>query len=222
ALDRHSQPFFGGTPRGTGVFLPSRRDACTHAPAAPHSRGAFLACTRRAVASANHFAISASGGTIPLGSRPFLPFVATVCPSRSLPVMTTTKPSHKLSFRDRLSRLDFLQACKLLGPEGKRLIQQGAKIEVLLKEQVYLGGDLLRVRFPGLGRGDGAVATLTLTAEAKDRLHWNCTACDEPCVHVGGMFSILLEHKTVLGLAAPPKERVPVDSLDEAELVQLA
>src|SRR3990172_9838737 len=66
-----------------------------------------------------------------------------------------TKPSHKLSFRDRLSRLSFEQACKLLGPKGQRLIQQGGKREIDLKEHVYLGGDLLRVRFPGIGGGGG-------------------------------------------------------------------
>ena len=30
----------------------------------------------------------------------------------------TTKPSHRLTLRDRLSRLNFTQACKLLGPRG--------------------------------------------------------------------------------------------------------
>ena len=35
-----------------------------------------------------------------------------------------TKPSNKLSFRDRLSHLTFLQACKLIAPWGRELIQQ--------------------------------------------------------------------------------------------------
>src|SRR5947208_1289986 len=118
--------------------------------------------------------------------------------------MTTTKPSHKLSFRDRLSRLDFLQACKLLGPQGRKLIPKGANFAAVTKDDVYLGGDLLRVKFPGFDPGDEAVATLTLTAEAKDRLHWNCTSCDEPCEHVGAMLSYVLEDKTGLGLATAP------------------
>ena len=62
--------------------------------------------------------------------------------------MTTTKPSHRLTFHDRLSRLTFLQACKLLGPQGRRLIQQGSKRDIHLKKDVVLGGDLLRVKFP--------------------------------------------------------------------------
>src|SRR5262249_25313870 len=112
--------------------------------------------------------------------------------------------------------------CKLLGPQGRQLIQQGAKREINLKEDVYFGGDLLRVKFPGLGETPSAIATLTLKAEAKDRLHWHCTACQEPCEHVGAMFSFVLETKIALGLAAPPKEHEPVDSLSEEELVERA
>jgi hypothetical protein len=40
-------------------------------------------------------------------------------------VVMTTKPSHRLTLKDRLSRLNFTQACKLLGAEGRQLIQQG-------------------------------------------------------------------------------------------------
>src|SRR5438445_505631 len=85
-----------------------------------------------------------AGGTIEIGS---------------LCVMTTTKPSHKLTFHDRLSRLTFDQARKLLGPEGRQLIQQGAKREVSLEQEVFLGGDLFRVSFPGIGNATEAVAT---------------------------------------------------------------
>jgi hypothetical protein len=136
--------------------------------------------------------------------------------------MTTTKPSHKLSFHDRLSRLSFSQACKLLGPRGRQLIQEGGKREIDLANDLYLGGDFFRVRFPGLNGAPEAVATLTLKADAKDSLHWNCTACQEPCEHVGAALSCLLENKMPLGLAEPPKEHVPVDSLSETELVKRA
>jgi len=136
--------------------------------------------------------------------------------------MTTTKPSHKLSFRDRLSRLTFEQACKSLGPHGRRLVLNGARFEIDVKEDVYLAGDLVRLKYPAARGGDGAVATLTATANAKDRLRWNCTMCDEPCEHVGGLFSVVLESKTLLGLAAPPKQRVPVESMNEEQLVTQA
>jgi hypothetical protein len=47
--------------------------------------------------------------------------------ARRIFVMTTlVKPSHKLTFRDRLSQLNFEQAAKLLGVEGKKLILKGS------------------------------------------------------------------------------------------------
>jgi hypothetical protein len=128
----------------------------------------------------------------------------------------TTKPSHRLTLKDRLSRLTFLQASKLLGDEGRRLIQRGGYQDIDLEQQVYLGGDLFRVKFPE------AIVTVTLMAEARNRLHWNCTACDWPCEHAGAAFALVLEEKTVLGLAAPPPERVPVESLSEEELIERA
>src|SRR3989304_2542372 len=128
----------------------------------------------------------------------------------------TTKPSHRLTLRDRLSRLTFTQACKLLGEEGRQLIRQGGKWDIDREEQVYLQGDLFRVKL------EDAVVTITLMAGARDRLHWNCTACQMPCEHAGAAFSFLLEEKTALGLAAPPPERIPVESLSEQELLQRA
>ncbi|MCH8840535.1 MAG: DEAD/DEAH box helicase, partial [Planctomycetes bacterium] len=43
-----------------------------------------------------------------------------------------------------------------------------------------------------------------------------------PCEHAGAAFALMLEEKTALGLAAPPPERVPVESLSEQELVEQA
>ena len=128
----------------------------------------------------------------------------------------TTKASHRLTLKDRLSRLNFTQACKLLGAEGRQLIQRGGQFEIDVEDQVYLEGDLFRVKF------DDAVVTIALMADAKDRLHWNCTTCQWPCEHVGAAFSLLLEEKTALGLAAPPPERIPVESLGEDELIRRA
>jgi hypothetical protein len=129
--------------------------------------------------------------------------------------MPTVKPINKLTFHDRLSRLTFDQAAKLLGEEGRKLIMRGARTEIDVKEDVHLSGDLLRVRLPR----SGAVATLTLISEAVARLHWNCDQCDTACEHVGAMFSMLLENKMQLGLAAPPPERTAVASLTEERLV---
>src|SRR5690348_4128654 len=98
----------------------------------------------------------------------------------------TTKPRSKLNLKDRLSRLTFLEAAKLLGPEGKRLIQKSAnRWDFKIEEDVYLGNDLFRLRFPVFNGGQPVVATITLMAEARDRLNWNCTHCEGACDHVG-------------------------------------
>jgi hypothetical protein len=85
------------------------------------------------------------------------------------------------------------------------------------------GGDLFRVCFPAINsKTPEAVATLTLKGDARDRLHWNCTVCETACEHVGALFSVLLENKSDLGLAAPPEEREPLQELSEEELTRQA
>ena len=79
-----------------------------------------------------------------------------------------------------------------------------------------MGDDLFRLSLPD------AIVTITLMASALDRLHWNCTVCSQLCEHVGAAFSLILEDKMALGLAAPPPERKPVESLSETELVNAA
>lgn len=134
----------------------------------------------------------------------------------------TTKPGRKITFRDLLSQLNFESASKLLRSEGKRLIIQGGRREIDLQRDAYLGGDLLRVKFPGCGPQPEAVAQITFRSDCRDRLHFNCTSCDENCIHLGAMVSMLLENKTPLGLAVPPKERTAVESLSESQLVSQA
>lgn len=104
-------------------------------------------------------------------------------------------PGHRLTLKDRLSRLTFTDACKLLGPRGKQLIQRSANLwDFQLADDFHLGDDLCRVRIPGEYDDDRpVVVTVTLMAEARNRLHWNCTRCDTPCEHAGAVFSLLLE-----------------------------
>lgn len=50
-------------------------------------------------------------------------------------------------FHQRLGTLTYSQACKLLGDEGAKLIQSGGRtFEVQSDRDVFLGGDLFRVR----------------------------------------------------------------------------
>jgi hypothetical protein len=138
--------------------------------------------------------------------------------------VATTRPSGQLTLKDRLSRLSFVDACKLLGPKGAKLIKRGANLwDIKTDQDVFLGDDLFRVRLPESGvDGQPLIVTITLMAEARQRLHWNCSHCFQACEHVGAAFSLILEEKLVLGLAAPPKPRVAIESLAEDELVAKA
>ncbi|MDA0337460.1 MAG: hypothetical protein O2782_20040 [bacterium] len=73
---------------------------------------------------------------------------------------TTISTRNALTLQDRLSRLTYLRACKLLGEEGKRLIQLGGTYEIDIDEQVTMDGDVFRVRLPE------CVATIALAAHA--------------------------------------------------------
>lgn len=127
-----------------------------------------------------------------------------------------TKATSELTLFDRLSRLTFLQAAKLLGPDGKQLLQAGGAWEIDLEEQVELKADAFRLRL------DGTAVTLSLSPAARDRLEWSCDACQLPCEHAGAAFSLILEEKLALGLSAPPPERAPIERLSDEELVAQA
>lgn len=143
--------------------------------------------------------------------------------ARSAP-RTKTLPSGRLSLKDRLSRLTFHEACKLLGPQGRQWLTRGGNLwDIKLREDVYLGPDLFRLRFPSeASNGRPPIVTITVMAESRDRLHFQCDRCGQTCEHVGAAFSLILEDKLALGLAAPPKPRQPIESLSEAELVRRA
>jgi len=121
-----------------------------------------------------------------------------------------------INLKDKLSHLTFREACKLLGPEGGRLIREGGKYDVDIDGQVTWGEDLFRVDL-----GDANV-TFSLTPEKPKSLRFGCSGCATVCVHLGAAFSLILEEKLALGLSAPPPERRPVESLKDHELIKLA
>ena len=123
----------------------------------------------------------------------------------------------ELTLKDRLSRLTYIQACKLLGPEGSKLIMQGGKFEITsIEENVYFDNDLFRLSV------DGAVVRITLNINNIKMLHFDCNKCQKSCEHIGSAFALILEEKTILGLAKPPIERIPAESLSETELIERA
>lgn len=134
------------------------------------------------------------------------------------------KRRKKLSFHDRLSRLTFHQARQLLGDDADKLIFKGGDVcDIDPEEDVYLGGDLFRVRiWDQEVPGEKAVVVLTQMSDRHQTLHLKCDQCELPCLHAGGAINFLLEEKMLLGLAAPPDETVPLELLTAEELVERA
>lgn len=120
------------------------------------------------------------------------------------------------TFRDRLSRLNFIQAAKLLGPQGQRLIYEGGKLEVNIVEDAVLMDDSFLLRL------DEAEVTLRMHP-AKDRqLHIQCSHCQVPCLHQGAALALILEEKLFFGLAAAPEDKTPLEFLSESDLEKRA
>jgi len=128
--------------------------------------------------------------------------------------MTTAK-NKDLTLRDKLSRLTYTQACRLLGTRGKELLLAGGRYDLDVSS-IEIGSHFCSA---SVGR---ATVRICLRDETSGRLEWACSACDEACEHGGAVLSMILEEKLALGLARPPKERVPVESLGEEELLQRA
>src|SRR5438477_5813069 len=137
---------------------------------------------------------------------------------------SSAKKSTELTLIDRLSRLSYQQTLKLLGSEGPKLLRAGDSWDFRIEEDVCLSEDLFRLKFP-LAPGETEsppVVTISLMDTSNGRLRWHCTVCESLCEHVGAAFSFILDEKMTLGLAAPPPERVPVESLSERELIERA
>src|SRR5437867_536014 len=138
---------------------------------------------------------------------------------------SSTKKRTQLTLIDKLSRLSYQKTLKLLGSGAPQLLRAGNRWDFRIEEDVYLGEDLFRLRFPpapGESESEPIAVTICLMADSYDRLHWSCTACESLCEHIGAAFSLILDEKMTLGLAAPPPERVPVESLTEQELIERA
>src|SRR5881296_3706581 len=136
-----------------------------------------------------------------------------------------TKKSTELTLIDKLSRLSYQQTLKLLGSDAPKLLRAGDKWDFRIEEDVYLAPDLFRLKFPlAAGESESArvIVMITLMDPRHGRLQWRCTACESLCEHVGAAFAFILDEKMALGLAAPPPERVPVESLSEGELIERA
>ncbi len=123
-------------------------------------------------------------------------------------------------FHQRLGSLTYHQACQMLGDDGAKLIQSGArKFEIQSDRDVFLGGDLFRVRVEDASVDSGvAVATITLQSARAKQMQTNCDHCELPCDHLGAAVEYLLDAKSLLGFAVPPDASVPLENLTAEEL----
>jgi len=123
-------------------------------------------------------------------------------------------------FHQRLGSLTFYQAAQLLGDNGADLMRQGGQaFEIDPQRDVFLGGDLFRVRVedPELAAGP-AIVTITLQSLRNKQLQINCNCCELPCTHQGAAFDYLLDNKESLALAMAPDDSVPLENLTHEEL----
>jgi superfamily II DNA or RNA helicase len=121
-----------------------------------------------------------------------------------------------ITLKDKLSRLSYAQACKLLGPKGKQLILEGGKYEIDVFEQVNLNNEHFRLNL------EEAEISIRLDPQKVQRLNIHCSVCPGACEHQGAALSLILEEKLTLGLSAPPPERIPIESLSDEALVEEA
>jgi superfamily II DNA or RNA helicase len=121
-----------------------------------------------------------------------------------------------ITLKDKLSRLSYTQACKLLGPQGKQLILEGGKYEIDVFEQVNFNNEHFRLNL------EEAEISIRLDPHKVQRLNIHCSVCPGVCKHQGAALSLILEEKLTLGLSAPPPERIPMESLSDEALVEEA
>lgn len=133
-------------------------------------------------------------------------------------LMTTSKRASKktvLTLKDRLSRLTFAQACRLLGPDGSKFITRGGRFEIDIDSQVRLTDSHFTLELPGSPQ---PIVSLSIADNATGRLTWNCSTSSVACDEVGAAFALILEEKVALGLAEIPQEPLMRSQLSEREI----
>ncbi|MCP4674404.1 MAG: DEAD/DEAH box helicase [Deltaproteobacteria bacterium] len=127
-----------------------------------------------------------------------------------------TKKADELTLKDRLSRLTYKQAHKLLGEKADRLLAVGGALSIDIDEQVVLDDHHFRLDL------NDAVVTIMLSKAHRRRLEIECSNCSGTCDHIGAALSLILEEKMVLGLSRQRLEDMPLGLLSEEEVVDRA
>ena len=128
---------------------------------------------------------------------------------------TQIKHAGDLTLKDRLSHLTYTQAVKLLNPNGEELLLHGGRFEINTDTQVQFDDHCF-----SLDLYEAKVEIALRPEELEPLLHITCSCGLSRCEHVGAAFSLVLEEKTLLGLAEAPPENSEVPLLSDKELVE--
>ena len=85
-------------------------------------------------------------------------------------------PSGRLSLKDRLSRLRFPGLAHCSAPRAARDPAKREHLGIQASPTMFSGARPFRLRFPNTWYGEPPVVTITLMAEARNRLHFRCNA----------------------------------------------
>lgn len=124
----------------------------------------------------------------------------------------TVKPS-KLTLKDKLSRLSFQQAQRLLGSDGEKLIAAGGREEIEIESQVKFTRNRFALKLWK------ATVTIQLSQDVRKRLEIRCSQCKRKCGHMGAALSLILEEKMALGLSTFRPDEAILGGLSEKDLL---
>lgn len=127
----------------------------------------------------------------------------------------TTRTSAKLTLKDKLSRLTHQQAIKLLGPDGARRLTRGGARDIEIEQQVRLTPNSFRLE---LFVPQHSFVTISLSDGAQQRLSCSCSTCDGPCDDIAAALALILEEKTMLGLAVAPDTPLSRQAMSHHEI----
>ncbi|MEZ6090124.1 MAG: hypothetical protein R3C05_19270 [Pirellulaceae bacterium] len=116
--------------------------------------------------------------------------------------------SKRIGIRDRLGRLTYRGACRMMATDsedGPTRLRGGSRFDINIARDVHLGGDILRVNVsdPNLDRGY-AIVTIVEQTRQPSGLLTNCDQCQSRCEHTAAVLSMVLDDRMTLGLSAAP------------------
>ncbi|MCU0586630.1 MAG: DEAD/DEAH box helicase [Syntrophobacteraceae bacterium] len=120
------------------------------------------------------------------------------------------------SLKEALSALTYQAAVQLLGPQGPQLLRRGGQHEIDIDLDVRLTDTLFAATW------DDALVRLDLDPGGGGDLRFRCSKCREACEHVGAALALVLEEKTLLGLASPAPEEPSPEILSLEDLTRQA